>query len=541
MASPVDIASTLEANKWAIEQLINDFERGDYFVPFVGAGVSFDYGYPTWSGFLRELAQSCGCLDEVNALMSEGKYEDAAELVLDRLGEQAFDDRYRQAFCCEPRTPTEGTAARHVARLTSGLIVTTNYESVIPSEIKAKLSNVTVLEGVQLDRVSAAIHGLNPTVWKMHGSADERSTRILTRREYESNYEHTVGDSDPAIVRLLNSLFAARRLLFVGCSLAPDRTMEILASWAKSHEGHHYAILEAPEEGERDARALFLSVRNIRPIWYPSGQHSQVPLILDHIACLVEKHVDRLRVFGGRKLSVLSLKATHEVLSFDENEHLDLTEHFNGRMLADHSSWDRVLESIRRHIYSATADPKPIRMRLVSHLSICFAAGSCLPRKRGIAVSIEQASHSGTEQWSTNDSGSGDEWLAEVCDLGDGPDWALSVEAVAGMAHDVQSFVGELLPEVGKILRIYPPDCSTTPKVMGGAHARHITEVAVKAIRDQRVGATHTNTVHVFLGGPGALAFMLGQECFSFGQCQLYEFNRDIPRYLPSMKITESR
>lgn len=541
MATTVDIASTLEANKWAIEQLVNDFERGDYFVPFVGAGVSFDYGYPTWSGFLREIAQSCGCLDEVNSLMSEGKYEDAAELVLGRLGEQAFDDRYRQAFCIDPKTPTQETAARHVARLTSGLIVTTNYEGVIPSEIKAELSNVAILEGAQLDRVSSAIHGLNPTVWKMHGSADERSTRILTRKEYVSSYEDTSGDSDPAIVRLLNSLFAARRLLFVGCSLAPDRTMEILLSWAKSHEGYHYAILEAPESSERAAREAFLSDRKIRPIWYPSGQHSQVPLILDHIASLVEKHVNRLRLFGGRKISVLSLKSTHEVLSFDDSEHLDLTDHFNGRTLANHATWDLVLESIRKHIYSATADPKPVRMRLVSHLSICFAAGSCLPRKRGIAVSIEQASHSGQEQWSTNDSGCGDEWMSEILDLGDGPDWALSVEAVAGMAHDVQSFVGEHLPSVGKILRIYPPDCSTAPKVMGGAHARHITEIAVKAIRDQRVGATHTNTVHVFLGGPGALAFMLGQECFSFGQCQLYEFNRDTPRYLPSMTITEAK
>ncbi len=83
--------------------------------------------------------------------------------------------------------------------------------------------------------------------------------------------------------RLLRLLLQNRALLFVGCSLNQDRTVKILHQVTVEYpELAHYAIVELPAgEPEILQRDRFLSDHGIRPLWYPTGKHECVGVILE--------------------------------------------------------------------------------------------------------------------------------------------------------------------------------------------------------------------------------------------------------------------
>ena len=68
---------------------------------------------------------------------------------------------------------------------------------------------------------------------------------------------------------------STRTLLFLGCSLSVDRTLEALASIAmrKGHENipRHYAFLRLKDDGERLDRRDLLANSNIFPICFPES------------------------------------------------------------------------------------------------------------------------------------------------------------------------------------------------------------------------------------------------------------------------------
>jgi hypothetical protein len=73
--------------------------------------------------------------------------------------------------------------------------------------------------------------------------------------------------------------------LFLGCSLAADRTMQTFLKVAQQ-EGldnlpHHYALLAAPSDTTKkrvlDER---LAEAHMTPIWYPEDEHEYVADIL---------------------------------------------------------------------------------------------------------------------------------------------------------------------------------------------------------------------------------------------------------------------
>ena len=71
--------------------------------------------------------------------------------------------------------------------------------------------------------------------------------------------------------------FRTHSLLFVGCSLNPDRTVGLLAEVAKLDPGmpKHYAFLQYPNNSDvLREREHFLIERDIFPIWYP-GDHDE--------------------------------------------------------------------------------------------------------------------------------------------------------------------------------------------------------------------------------------------------------------------------
>jgi len=181
-------------------------------------------------------------------------------------------------------------------------VITTNFDRVL-EKVFAKNGQPfeVVVGGAQTVRIANAIRINKHYLLKIHGDVNESTGRILTKREYDKHYT----DGPDGIPVQLHRIFTSRVLLFVGCGLNRDRTLEIMKSWATNGEGSHYAIVEKPaDNAEFEKKTALLSNCKIRPIWYPHQRYELAEAILQHLI----SSVFRTRtIFGILKWFVIVL------------------------------------------------------------------------------------------------------------------------------------------------------------------------------------------------------------------------------------------
>lgn len=241
-------------------------------VPFVGAGLSMPMNFPSWSAFLTQLAVDCGRHAQVESLLASGQYEEAAEAVESGLSSPIF---HKQVSLIFGKAKSDACllqgAALVLPQLGIGAVVTTNFDRVLErvfSEAGAAFEHV--VWGSQVDSIRQAISENKPFLLKIHGDGEERTGRVLTKSEYDTHYGSTAPDGLRAQVE---RIFTGRTLLFVGCSMAQDRTMQVLLEIEKRVTGQeHFAILSKPSTDEElYEKQRFLGQRGIFPIWYPQA------------------------------------------------------------------------------------------------------------------------------------------------------------------------------------------------------------------------------------------------------------------------------
>lgn len=120
---------------------------------------------------------------------------------------------------------------------------------------------------------------------KLHGNIDNPTYRVLTAAEYDAAYGPRENiDFQKELPKALGRVFSGYTLVFIGCSLTHDRTLRtferIVEQEGRSRLPSHYAIVECPEEDDWDEMKNRLARSNIKPIWYPHGEHEVVSQIL---------------------------------------------------------------------------------------------------------------------------------------------------------------------------------------------------------------------------------------------------------------------
>jgi SIR2-like domain len=111
---------------------------------------------------------------------------------------------------------------------------------------------------------------------------------VLTLREYCTNYGDAAPeapDFEKPLPSLLRLILFRSSILFLGCSLAGDRTLGVLKHVASQAPAlGHFAIVELPAAtADTSKRDKFLSQHGIRPIWYPHGKHESIRTLLDYL------------------------------------------------------------------------------------------------------------------------------------------------------------------------------------------------------------------------------------------------------------------
>jgi hypothetical protein len=253
-------------------------------IPFVGAGLSRPTGFPLWGVFLEGLTADYSAISEqVRAHLAAYQYEEAAQLLLDRMGADAFAEAVQNAFGSRIKT-LRGPVQLLPSIFRRGCL-TTNFDYVLnrvyedsDCRLKGEFS------GTRLNEAPRRLADEPHCLLRLHGEADSAQGRVLTGGEYTACY----GDGGNYI-GIFKILIANTSLLFLGCSLSVDRTVHALREIKQTavvETPRHYAFLPLSEGMDREVRRNELGQADIHPIWYPPEDHDQA--IEDLLISLME-------------------------------------------------------------------------------------------------------------------------------------------------------------------------------------------------------------------------------------------------------------
>lgn len=282
---------------WFLEQLGDDhwFQRNvDHFiqlvdlmyagavVPFVGAGISASAGFSSWKNHLRQQGKTAHIAPEhIEALLASGAYETVLEEIEAVRGREVFINEIRDEFS---RNLTIPDVIWRISELFTDTVITTNYDRLLEQSFETgEADRVQVINGLN------ALEQRNPkkiTVIKLHGDIRNPQRCILSKNQYDEAYGNGELNMHKPIPKLLAYHYKNSSLLFLGCSLNNDRTVQV---FKKIKEGmgeeeetkQHFAIEQAPESLEEIAqRNAELAKLGITPIWFEKGRYELVESIL---------------------------------------------------------------------------------------------------------------------------------------------------------------------------------------------------------------------------------------------------------------------
>jgi hypothetical protein len=247
--------------------------------PFIGAGMSWESDYPLWGTALELLVERIDGIDKnaVHACIGTFDYLKAAQLLWDKDPEQV-KNFIRTKFAEGPNRIVKG-AIKLLPRFSHACLITTNFDPVIELVIgKGALEGY--MHGMQQGNkfVPKLIKG-DRCILKLHGDAEDYETYVFTEEQYKKGYGNPLSFKK-TLPRALRQVFVSHSLLFLGCSLEKDRTLDLFQKIVDKKEFEipdHFAILPEPAGADaKNQKATRLLPLKIRPIWYPAGKHQFV-------------------------------------------------------------------------------------------------------------------------------------------------------------------------------------------------------------------------------------------------------------------------
>jgi hypothetical protein len=247
-------------------------------VPLVGSGMSASSGLPTWCELLRRIHKFTK-IDEaqLDRLLDASAFEEAAELLALGTNSNLLNERVKHDLRVDDFEIINGPV-RLLPVLFPDLVITTNLDDLLEQHYRRCDREFThVLAGSELARYRQIRGPTERFLLKLHGDCRRASSRVLLKAEYEAAYA-----PGRLIREELTLLYRTHCLLFLGCSLGPDRTVQLVAEVASGDKNmpKHYAVLAVPDSDEkRIDRENFLTERGIYPISY-DGTHDEAIMAL---------------------------------------------------------------------------------------------------------------------------------------------------------------------------------------------------------------------------------------------------------------------
>lgn len=277
-------------NERRFDELKRACQRG-FVLPFIGAGMSKSAGCPEWKEYLLNLCPEAGLDQDAmrQRLEEHGDFEGVMHELVIRLTEARFNLDFERDF--NPPADFAGPVLR-LPDLFDSCAITTNFDRILEKAYE-KCGKAFVEKTTGRGAVNAfyrAIPAGDRYLLKLHGNLDNVAERVLNKAEYDDAYGNDGNiHFDRPVPKLLRRLYTSFSFLFLGCSLAYDRTIQTFAKIAQEVGAdslpHHYAILPCPSDPDQKSKLeQRLADAHISAIWYPEGEHTHVEEILELLA-----------------------------------------------------------------------------------------------------------------------------------------------------------------------------------------------------------------------------------------------------------------
>lgn len=261
-------------------------------VPFVGAGLSQPMDMPLWGAAMRRLHDRIHNPNDpaISALIDQGLYLDAAQVLAEH--SQILTENFIRTTY---RVQKVVGAAKLLPRITHGCIVTTNFDDAIEKVFDLeKIHFDGYMHGRQQNNFFSRLVRGHRCILKLHGDADDPNTYVLTKAQYLEAYEEPPNFQRP-LPKALRQIYISNTLLFLGCSLEQDWTLDLFKKVKQQSEyeiPHHYAFVPTPDtvQKKQQKEAALLEL-NIQPIWYPAEEHEYVEKLLSLAIDVADKRI----------------------------------------------------------------------------------------------------------------------------------------------------------------------------------------------------------------------------------------------------------
>ncbi len=250
-------------------------------MPFVGAGISVEGGFPTWKEHLKQQGRTSGLgATHIDSLLNSGQYEEVIEEIEKKGYRDAFIQEIKDVFS---KTGKLTETILRLAELFTDTIITTNYDHLIEQAYDTGVENNIQL--IDIANISDLPDQNKTTVVKLHGDIRIPAQCILGKNQYDDAYGKGTLDLTKPIPKLLSFHYRTSNLLFIGCSLNHDRTMQVFQAIKKEigdvDRPPHFSLESAPDtEEELSKRNAYLLSFGITPIWFPKGSYDYIEQIL---------------------------------------------------------------------------------------------------------------------------------------------------------------------------------------------------------------------------------------------------------------------
>ena len=263
-----------------------DVLRKKRVAPFVGAGISRPYKYPLWGELIEYIVkklESQSISDQKAGKPANTSLQQVKDLILNRDYLTAVQKLYEHNKVIVDNiinTKFDGAENKNlkgiielIPLLTDGCVITTNFDKLLERVFEEKSRPFQgFMHGIQQHSgfASQLVQG-SRCILKLHGTFEVNETYIFSKQQYDDAYGCDCLDYTKPLAKVLRQIFISHSLVFIGCSLELDRTLELFLDVVNSNVfdiPNHFAFFPEFESDNNLEKETLISSVGIKPIWY---------------------------------------------------------------------------------------------------------------------------------------------------------------------------------------------------------------------------------------------------------------------------------
>lgn len=260
-------------------------------VVMIGSGVSRnsenkDGRRPaSWEDFLKHQLTKFADDGLVQTLLDRKDFLSACEVIKAKLSQDAFLDCIQEEYQNAGYQPAN--IHKHIYNLDASIVATPNFDLIYESYAGTVSHGTVIVRQHYSDDIANYLHGGKyRLLLKTHGSADNPTNIIFTRRDYaQARTKYLL------FYEIIKSLALTHTFLFIGCGIEdPDiRMLFEDIQFAHGRFPHHYMTVP---NGENHADIMQICTNDMRMKFLgysPEDGHAELTASMEILVDLVEK------------------------------------------------------------------------------------------------------------------------------------------------------------------------------------------------------------------------------------------------------------